>query len=64
MSDTVSTASSTTGSNGAADRTVAVQSGRINAAELLGELRLLRIEHNGEEYVLRITRNNKLILTK
>ena len=64
MSDTVSTASSTTGSDGAEDRTVTVQSGRISASDLLGELRLLRIEHNGSDYVLRITRNNKLILTK
>ena len=32
--------------------------------ELLGESKTLRIEHNGEFYVLRLTRNDRLILTK
>ena len=36
----------------------------ITARELLGDERLLRIEHNGEFYTLRLTRNNRLILTK
>jgi hemin uptake protein HemP len=34
------------------------------ARELLGPVRLLRIEHNGEIYTLRVTRNDRLILTK
>jgi hemin uptake protein HemP len=34
------------------------------AQELLGERGVLRIEHEGELYTLRITRNNRLILTK
>ncbi|MFP5505862.1 MAG: hemin uptake protein HemP [Gammaproteobacteria bacterium] len=32
--------------------------------ELLGEQRQIRIEHQGECYVLRITSRGKLILTK
>jgi hemin uptake protein HemP len=35
-----------------------------SAQELLGERGILRIEHEGEVYTLRITRNNRLILTK
>jgi hemin uptake protein HemP len=35
-----------------------------SAQELLGERGILRIEHEGEMYTLRITRNNRLILTK
>jgi len=35
-----------------------------SARELLGERGILRIEHAGEVYTLRITRNNRLILTK
>ena len=34
------------------------------ARELLGERGILRIEHAGDIYTLRITRNNRLILTK
>jgi hemin uptake protein HemP len=36
----------------------------VTARELLGARGLLRIEHEGEFYTLRITRNNRLILTK
>jgi hemin uptake protein HemP len=36
----------------------------ITSQELLGGARLLQIEHNGEIYTLRITRNDRLILTK
>jgi hemin uptake protein HemP len=36
----------------------------ISSRELLGERGLLRIEHGGEIYVLRVTRNRRLILTK
>jgi hemin uptake protein HemP len=36
----------------------------LSARSLLGSSRLLRIEHEGEIYTLRLTRNNRLILTK
>jgi hemin uptake protein HemP len=36
----------------------------VNSRQLLGDRRYLTIEHNGERYQLRITSNNKLILTK
>jgi len=36
----------------------------VGTRELLGTRGLLRIEHEGEIYTLRITRNNRLILTK
>ena len=36
----------------------------VISRELLGARGLLRIEHEGETYVLRLTRNNRLILTK
>lgn len=36
----------------------------VSSAELLGEQRELRIVHQGEQYVLRLTRLGKLILTK
>ncbi|PCH61808.1 MAG: hypothetical protein COC19_04175 [SAR86 cluster bacterium] len=38
--------------------------GSIASADLLGCAKQLRILHNGEAYTLRITANNKLILTK
>lgn len=37
---------------------------RVLSTELLGRSGRLIIEHNGEDYVLRITRSGKLILTK
>jgi hemin uptake protein HemP len=37
---------------------------RIDSARLLGGGRELVIEHSGQEYRLRLTRNDKLILTK
>jgi hemin uptake protein HemP len=37
---------------------------RIDSARLLGGGRELLIDHAGEEYRLRLTRNDKLILTK
>ncbi|HEU4429523.1 MAG TPA: hemin uptake protein HemP [Myxococcota bacterium] len=37
---------------------------QISSQELLGPERLLHIEHNGEIYTLRLTRNDRLILTK
>lgn len=36
----------------------------LTSKDLLGERREVRIEHEGSEYVLRATRNGKLILTK
>jgi len=36
----------------------------VGARELLGGRGILRIEHGGEVYTLRLTRNNRLILTK
>jgi hemin uptake protein HemP len=36
----------------------------VRARDLLGPDRMLRIEHEGQLYTLRITRNERLILTK
>lgn len=38
--------------------------GTIRSRELFGTGRQLLIEHSGHIYLLRITQNNKLILTK
>ncbi|MEZ7978280.1 MAG: hemin uptake protein HemP [Myxococcota bacterium] len=37
---------------------------KVQASDLLGPRRIVQIEHEGEVYTLRITRNNRLILTK
>lgn len=37
---------------------------RVHSAELFGTAREVVIEHAGEEYRLRLTRQDKLILTK
>jgi hemin uptake protein HemP len=37
---------------------------RVNSVELFGTAREVLIEHAGEEYRLRLTRQGKLILTK
>lgn len=37
---------------------------RVRAVEVLGPRGILQIEHEGEVYILRVTRNNRLILTK
>ncbi len=37
---------------------------RVHSRTLMGQARKLVIEHEGTEYVLRITAQNKLILTK
>jgi len=54
--------------NAAAESSEAAGGGKavrtLAARELLGERGLLRIEHEGEVYTLRLTRNNRLILTK
>lgn len=36
----------------------------INVRSLLGDQQVVMIEHGESRYVLRMTRNNKLILTK
>ena len=36
----------------------------VSAEQLLGAARVVVIEHKGELYELRLTRNDKLILTK
>lgn len=36
----------------------------INSAEILGTASMIEIEHAGQRYLLRVTRENKLILTK
>lgn len=36
----------------------------VTSQELLGGRRQLEIEHKGERYILRLTANDKLILTK
>jgi hemin uptake protein HemP len=36
----------------------------VVARDLLGTRGIVRIEHEGETYTLRVTRNNRLILTK
>jgi hemin uptake protein HemP len=37
---------------------------RFDIHELVGSYRTVTITHGGQDYVLRITRNGKLILTK
>jgi hemin uptake protein HemP len=46
------------------ERSVSSSVQTISSRALLGERGLLRIEHDGEFYTLRLTRNNRLILTK
>ena len=41
-----------------------VQDGRLDSESLFGDAEMLLIEHNGETYILRKTRQGKLILTK
>lgn len=36
----------------------------VSALALLGKRRLVQIEHRGERYTLRLTKNDRLILTK
>jgi hemin uptake protein HemP len=36
----------------------------VTSMELLGQAKQLLISHNGDSYTLRITGNNKLLLTK
>ena len=48
----------------AKERSVSSGVPTISSRNLLGERGLLLIEHDGEFYTLRLTRNNRLILTK
>ena len=48
----------------AGDRTLATESTPIASSELVDESGIARILHAGEIYTLRVTRNNRLILTK
>lgn len=36
----------------------------VASSTLLGDRSVIHIDHNGERYVLRLTRNDRLILTK
>jgi hemin uptake protein HemP len=36
----------------------------VPSTQLLGGRSVIHIDHNGERYVLRLTRNDRLILTK
>ena len=49
---------------GARDRTLTAESNPIASSELVDESGIARILHAGEVYTLRVTRNNRLILTK
>ena len=49
---------------GVEERSVSSSVRTISSRDLLGDRGLLRIEHDGECYTLRLTRNNRLILTK
>lgn len=50
------------------DRITAVASNalprRANSRDLLGEGKLLVIDHDGAQYLLRVTANGRLLLTK
>lgn len=46
------------------EQTGAPTPGPISSRTLIGPSRRLLIEHDGEVYVLQITRQNKLLLTK
>ena len=53
------------GTIGASDRgRDCVPASALNSDQLLGGQRAVTIEHEGAHYVLRATRNGKLILTK
>lgn len=49
---------------GSEDEEAAKPPRRVRASEVLGPRGILLIEHEGEIYTLRLTRNNRLILTK
>ena len=37
---------------------------KIDTKEIFGQKKVVKIVHNGSTYILRITKDNKLILTK
>jgi len=50
--------------SGKAARNVAIRDDRIDSRALFGPSRQIAIEHGADTYILRITAQNKLILTK
>jgi hemin uptake protein HemP len=48
----------------ATSRTVTVTDDRIDSRALFGAARQITIEHGADSYILRLTAQNKLILTK
>lgn len=51
-------------SNATASADIGKSVRRVRASDVLGPRGILQIEHEGEVYTLRLTRNNRLILTK
>ena len=49
---------------GVREEPVTTQDGRFDSQTLFGDAELILIEHHGETYILRKTRQGKLILTK
>lgn len=49
---------------GVGQEALPARDGRIDSETLFGDAELVLIEHNGETYILRKTRQGKLILTK
>jgi hemin uptake protein HemP len=37
---------------------------KVDSKQIFGQKKIVKIEHNGSVYILRITKDNKLILTK
>ncbi|MFT4119519.1 hemin uptake protein HemP [Bradyrhizobium sp.] len=62
--DNIGGAAGPAGSPSAATRTVTVRGSRIDSRELFATERELIIAHGEEAYRLRLTSQNKLILTK
>lgn len=58
----VTNRSETTGPGASAEVGKGVR--RVRASDVLGPRGIVQIEHEGEIYTLRVTRNNRLILTK
>jgi len=55
--------STTARQSGASPQPAPPRPGRVSSRQLLGEHGVLIIEHQGREYLLRLTQNCKLILT-
>ena len=56
--------SNSSGAQRSASRTITVVGDRISSRDLFGEGRQITIEHGADLYSLRLTAQNKLILTK